>query len=147
MARRSWESLSPAYRQRLQRNGISPAQYRAGESLSKARGHAKTPERPARASKNPEKYPEYIEKRSYAKPRPLIRDELEQRVMARKRRLWGAVFKFRDRASDKNVRINPATKRPPTVSDLQHLLSISDSAWDELAASQDKRWAILWYHS
>lgn len=34
-----WESLSPAYRARLERNGVSKDDYRSGKSLTTARGH------------------------------------------------------------------------------------------------------------
>jgi hypothetical protein len=65
VARRgSWESLSPSYRERLSRNGISKAAYESGAPVTAARGHAKTPERPERARKNPQRYPEYIQKRA-----------------------------------------------------------------------------------
>lgn len=72
MARqRSWESLSPAYRERLSRNGISKAAYETGSPVTAARGHAKTPERPERAAKNPQRYPEYIQKKTAkAPPKP-----------------------------------------------------------------------------
>lgn len=37
--RRGWDSLSPAYRNRLKRNGITRRAYESGASLEKARGH------------------------------------------------------------------------------------------------------------
>ncbi len=43
-----WESLTPNYRARLQRRGISEADYLAGKSLTAARGHSSTPEHPGR---------------------------------------------------------------------------------------------------
>ena len=46
--RRRWRDLSPAYRKRLERAGITWQAYYAGATLSKARGHAKTPEHPGR---------------------------------------------------------------------------------------------------
>lgn len=39
MARKGWDQLSNAYRQRLTRNGISQGDYESGRSLGKARGH------------------------------------------------------------------------------------------------------------
>jgi len=149
VARRSWDSLSADYRARLTRNGVTPGDYSSGVSLSHARGHAKTPEHPVRAQRNPQRYPEYVAKRkpSYGLPKPIIRQQLEQQIMDRKRRLWGGVFKFRDNASDRNVRVNPRTKRPPSVADLEYLMEASDAEWETLANSQDRRWAILWYHS
>ena len=66
-SRRSWQSLSPAYRRRLERGGITAATY-GKVSASAARGHARTPERPSRAAKNPLRYPQYIAKRPGFKP-------------------------------------------------------------------------------
>jgi hypothetical protein len=42
VARKSWDDLSPAYRARLVRKGISEEQHRAGAQLSAARGHTST---------------------------------------------------------------------------------------------------------
>jgi hypothetical protein len=62
--RRSWESLSPAYRGRLSRYGITKSQYESGRPLSGARGHGATPEHCLKdARKNPKKYGDYIRKR------------------------------------------------------------------------------------
>jgi hypothetical protein len=60
--RKSWESLSPAYRGRLSRGGISKSQYESGVSLAKARGHGQTPEHPREAERHPERYRKYREK-------------------------------------------------------------------------------------
>lgn len=57
-----WQSLSDDYRNRLERKGYTLTRYLQGENLSAGRGHAKTPERPERALKNPGHYPEYIAK-------------------------------------------------------------------------------------
>lgn len=61
---RNWRDLSPSYRQRLLSNGISKQDYEKGISLSAARGHGKTPERPERASRSPERFQDYLGKRS-----------------------------------------------------------------------------------
>jgi hypothetical protein len=61
---RNWEGLSGSYRARLERSGISRADYESGASVSAARGHGATPERPSRATKNPERYPEYVLKKA-----------------------------------------------------------------------------------
>ncbi len=39
MARKGWDLLSPAYRARLERKGITEQGYAGGQSLSAARGH------------------------------------------------------------------------------------------------------------
>lgn len=64
--RRTWESLSASYRDRLSRYGITKSQYESGRPLSGARGHGATPEhglRSATRSRKPDKYRDYIRKR------------------------------------------------------------------------------------
>jgi hypothetical protein len=61
--RREWSSLTPAYRRRLERAGITPEQFAEGVSRKAARGHAMTPERPQRAFRNPDKFSEYLRRR------------------------------------------------------------------------------------
>lgn len=60
MKRKGWDQLSPAYRKRLERGGVSKRDYQTGKSLSKGRGHANTPERPKQAEKHPEKFGKYL---------------------------------------------------------------------------------------
>jgi hypothetical protein len=62
VSRRSWDSLSVAYRNRLVRGGISREEYEAGTSLSAARGHRSTPERPERALRNPSMHVDYLDR-------------------------------------------------------------------------------------
>lgn len=63
--RRAWADLSPGYRKRLERGGISERDYIRGRNLSAARGHYATPEHGLKsASKNPGKYGDYIRKRT-----------------------------------------------------------------------------------
>lgn len=51
-----WDSLSPTYRARLERNGISKSAYLSGVSLQKARGQAKAePKRSKAKRKSPAK--------------------------------------------------------------------------------------------
>ncbi len=52
--RRSWESLTPAYRRRLERSGLTRAGYESGAPLTGARGHGTTPERPDRQDRRAE---------------------------------------------------------------------------------------------
>lgn len=64
-SRKGWQQLSPSYRARLQKAGITKSQYESGVSLSKARGHGQTPEHGIReAIRNPRKYQKYIAKRT-----------------------------------------------------------------------------------
>ena len=46
---RNWDNLSTSYRGRLERAGITREMYQAGVSVTAARGHSRTPERPQRA--------------------------------------------------------------------------------------------------
>ena len=60
----AWDALSPAYRARLERNGVTRQSYTSGAKLAKARGHAKTPEHGVKdAARNPAKYKDYLNKR------------------------------------------------------------------------------------
>jgi hypothetical protein len=60
-SRKGWQALSPAYRLRLSRAGITEKQYKTGKSLRAARGKASTPEHGAReALRNPDKFRDYI---------------------------------------------------------------------------------------
>lgn len=63
--RKGWENLKADYRDRLIRNGITKRDYERGRNLSAGRGHFATPEHGLKsARKNPEKYKDYIRKRS-----------------------------------------------------------------------------------
>jgi hypothetical protein len=66
--RKGWESLSPDYRGRLSRRGITKSQYEHGRPLSGARGHGATPEHGLQsATRTPaaaKKYGDYIRKRT-----------------------------------------------------------------------------------
>lgn len=59
--RKGWDDLSESYRKRLERAGINKKAYTNGSSLSDARGHRNTPERPERAFKGTKtsRYGEY----------------------------------------------------------------------------------------
>lgn len=59
-ARKGWANLSTAQRRRYDRAGITERAYASGASLTAARGHATTPERPARAERHPERYSSYL---------------------------------------------------------------------------------------
>lgn len=59
-----WEELTPTHRRRLERAGITKASRETGVSLSKARGHGETPERPQRAQTNTTKYSTYLRRRT-----------------------------------------------------------------------------------
>lgn len=80
MARKSWDQLSPAYRQRLERFGYTSRDYAANKPRTAARGHARTPEHPNRA--NPAKHKEYLERKANPRPKgrkPLTREQKDRR--------------------------------------------------------------------
>jgi hypothetical protein len=61
MAReRVFANLARSTQIRYERAGIGREQYESGVSLAKARGHAKTPEHPTDAVRNPERYRDYL---------------------------------------------------------------------------------------
>ena len=57
---RVWGNLSDSYRSRLERGGITREAYESGASLSAARGHANTPERPSDIVGRESRYTSYV---------------------------------------------------------------------------------------
>lgn len=90
MARKTFGSLTPAYQKRLMRGfpDLTRKQlrdrYNRGSlgSRTAARGHARTPERPIRAIKNPERYRDYLGNRT-RRGGDVIPMTKRQRVFAR----------------------------------------------------------------
>jgi len=76
-SRRGWGSLSQPVRRRYERAGITESDYSSGVSLSAARGHSNTPERPERAESQPDRYRQYLR----AKDRDPIRAITENGVV------------------------------------------------------------------
>lgn len=136
MARSNWDNLSPAYRARLERGGITRQDYLSGGSLSRVRGHAKTPERPERAEQNPEKYKDYL----------ATRKSLERAVQAKKQGIFGESHKFRRPRSDKNVTKNPVTGKQVPLADLRMAANASELQWLQWLHDDRERWAFLFYH-
>jgi hypothetical protein len=115
-SRKGWHALSPGYRARLEKNGVTKAQYDAGKSIAKARGHSQTPEHGIReALRKPARFKKYIAKK--AKKQKIIgggpsgpsdldlafdlneaRDSAYTNIHTR----LGSYHKYRD----KNVRVN-----------------------------------------
>jgi hypothetical protein len=54
--RTSWGDLSPEYRARLERKGITAQSHGSGASIKSARGHDKSPEHMRDAIANPDRY-------------------------------------------------------------------------------------------
>jgi hypothetical protein len=75
---RSWEGLSDSYRARLRRAGFTSESYESGASVTAARGHTATPERPERAEKNPEKYAGYIQRKVKGESPTQLRSDIKK---------------------------------------------------------------------
>lgn len=142
--RKAWDELSPGYRARLERSGFTRADFDAGASRQAARGHGKTPERPERAAQKPERYRDYVAARA----------ELEERVIERKRQVWGSGDHWRWDRSEKNVHRNPITRRPPDMTTLRKFLAMTNDQLVALAARVGairaegmEEWGFLFYHS
>lgn len=104
-----WDRLSPAYKQRLLNHGYTLQDYLTGASRQSARGHARTPERPERAARNPARFPEYVAKRvtdySNLRQRILSKAEPYIRMNAPRRFDIGEVEFNVDHASPDTLRL------------------------------------------
>ncbi len=139
---RNWANLSPTYRGRLERAGVTKAYYEGGGKLGKARGHAHTPEHPEEAERNPEKYPKY-------------RNNLVKKVIAKKKRVFGDQPRFHELHSRDYVIHGVAhlagfEQRPPTIAELKEFLALSDNQLYAKASSAARgvelQYSALWYH-
>jgi hypothetical protein len=132
MARKPLDQLSPAYRRRLER--AQEKARRSGVEFDRkaARGHAKTPERPSRAQRHPDLYPDYIS----------TRNQLARQVASRKERIWGTVHKYNVNRGNGNIRAIPSVGsegtmnsnagHSPTIAAMRKFMAMSDSeaeAW------------------
>lgn len=142
-ARKTWAEYSPAYRARLTRHGITEANYR-DVPRTKARGHQRTPERPAQARKHPEKYPEYVQKRRPPQGGPI--ETLADRVIRRKEQLFGDFVKFNRKRSARAVHRNPATQQPPSQKRMQKFLAMNEADVMRNINWKKDEWAFLFYH-
>ena len=138
MAQKAWKDLSPEYKARLKRHGITARNRNTKASkakISAIRGHAATPERPERAVKNPQRYSTYLQNVT----------SIQNQVIAKKNAIWGSTFKYRNKRADRNVHTNPRTNRPPELALMKKFLAlnmddIADIDW------RDDDWAFLFYH-
>lgn len=130
MARKGWEQLTPGYRQRLERAGISKRDYETGTSIRKARGHERTPERPS--AHKPSQFPQYETKRQQ-----IIND-----LVAAKRRFFSDSPKWNPRKARANI-----AKGAKPLAWMSHFAYEADS-WEWLDAIREDREAaaILGYH-
>src|SRR5262245_21746630 len=133
--RQPWESLSPSYRERLSRKGITPGMHAAGESIRAARGHERTPEHPREGQTQPVQFPQWMQTR-----RSLVRQ-----VNVRKDSIWGSSHKYRSRGARK-VTNEGVNGNPPSNAMLQWALQATAEELELAAESGDEEYAFLWYH-
>jgi hypothetical protein len=140
---RNWDSLSAGYRKRLQSAGITKRQYNSGVSLSKARGHANTPERPERAQKNPGKYQAYEAKKL----------GIADKIQDFKRAKWGHRPKYNEDRSKMAVRKDPGNGKWRGVRDLNVIWAMCGVAivdtwmdWWAIVALDDDYESGFYYH-
>lgn len=129
MARKGWNALSAGYKTRLQKAGITKADYEAGGSITKARGHLHTPERPSQA--NPVKHAAYVSER----------DRLINRVTAKKQAFFGTSPKWNPLRAARAFKANP-----PSLAKLRYWADLSRQEW--IDAIREDRDAITYigYH-
>lgn len=137
---RNWDALSATYRQRLERGGITRSAYEAGASLSAARGHAATPERPGAATAHPERYQAYLFKR----------DVLVQDIIRKKAELMGYAGKYNARRSRWHVN-NFENGKPRSQASLQRvhdsIMVATSRNWEDLIEDlDDEDVSALYYH-
>lgn len=145
--KRDWSSLSSSYQSRLLHGGITKQAYEAGANLSKARGHAHTPEHPEDVMFNKKKI-------KYAKYRNNLK-KLQQEVIERKERVWGGRHKYNHHRAKEAV-LRPVSPQfgTPGIRSLRKMLAASDQDWEvyvlqaahgtEDAIADD--WGALLYH-
>lgn len=107
-ARMPWDQLSPTYRKRLEKAGLTKTSFEAGASIKKGRGHEKTPERPI--GYNPKKYPQYSQ----------TRGNLEKQLQQKKEQIFGDRPRWDAIKSLKHIR-----QKPPTMAQLRWALAAS----------------------
>jgi hypothetical protein len=128
--RKGWDALSPGYRQRLENAGLSRTEYEAGESIKKARGHERTPERPIQKGIFKD-FPDYFNNRSQK-----IRD-----IEAKKQRIFGGSLRWDAIRSHKAME-----KKPPTMRQLDWALSADDSEIIDAIREDPETFRWLGYH-
>lgn len=129
MARKGWDALSPAYRQRMERNGVTRDIYESGGSIQKARGHQATPERPERA--NAENFPDYFNRRQ----------RLVRELAAKKQRLFHDRLRYDAKRSRDNIR-----ELKPSMSQLQWAVKASEDELLDALRDSPETFAFLGYH-
>jgi hypothetical protein len=127
MARKGWNALSPGYRSRLEKNGISKTAYEAGESIKGARGHSRTPERPSQGKQ----FPQYQQER----------DKLTKFITARKQHWFSTSPKWNPKRANEKFR-----KDPPSMVKLRQWVKMTMEEWIDAIRSDAATAAYLGYH-
>lgn len=137
MAARNWGGLSRDYRERLARKGITREAYESGVSLTGARGHAETPERPERAegTKGSAKYQAYLRRRK----------QLEDDLVAKKERVFSGSHKWNPVHSMEYVKHKVTGKTRPTITDMKRALKMTDQEMEEAADDSGGNWEDQWW--
>ena len=131
-----WSNLSPNYRARLERNGVTRTQYERGDSLKGARGHANTPENPAEALRNPDKYEIYIGKR----------DALIRQIEEFKRQKWGSNDNYNANRARRNISHDPATGKERSLTALRQIAAFADEDDYDTEDMSDDIESAFYYH-
>ena len=141
--RKGWDSLSPSYRRRLSRNGITRARYERGHKLDVARGHGGTPEHGLReARRNPVKYRDYIRKKiqppsiGQRSPEDIAREMNQTLDLAyyNVRRRLGNYLKYNDATVKSNI-YGGITEQSGEVSGM----SFAEARWTAAADTEELR--------
>lgn len=127
MARKGWSALSPGYKARLEKAGISKSDYEQGQSIQTARGHANTPERPTQASK----FPVYQAERT----------KLVNKVTAQKQAYFGNRPIWNPKRAASKFR-----KDPPPMTALRRWALLSREEWLDAIREDPSAAAYLGYH-
>jgi len=127
MARKGWDSLSPGYRARLERNGISKTAYAGGASIQAARGHQATPERPTQAKA----FPQYQNERN----------KLVRSLVNRKQNFFGTSPKWNPLRSREKFK-----KDPPSMTKLRQWVRMTREEWIDAIREDPTAAAYLGYH-
>ena len=129
MARKGWDSLSPGYRSRLEKGGVSKSAYDRGESIKSARGHERTPERPSLS--NSQQFPQYHNERQ----------RLINAVMAKKQEYFGTSPKWNPVRAKANF-----VKYAPSMARLQWAVDAGYEEWLDAIRESPDEFAWLGYH-
>lgn len=130
MAKKGWDNLSPGYRERLERKGLSKEDYEQATSLKKYRGHEHTPEKPKDVIAHPDKYVKYVSER----------DKLIKELMKKKEQVWGDSPKWNKRKAKENL-----TKNDIPMALLRKANRMTGDDWLDAIREDHSIWYFLGY--